>query len=82
MIKNIQLKKMNEKDWDAVSKIYKEGIETEIPSWESWNKNHVKVCRLVAKDKDNIVGWVALSGVSSRCVYGGVVEVSFNKRII
>ena len=41
MIKNIQLKKMNKKDWDAVSKIYKEDIETEIPFWESWNKNHV-----------------------------------------
>jgi phosphinothricin acetyltransferase len=83
MIKNIELKKMNEKDWDSVSKIYKEGIATnlatfekEIPSWESWDKNHLKVCRLVAKNKNSIVGWAALSDVSSRCVYGGVAEVS------
>jgi len=41
--------------WTEVSNIYKDGIdtgmatfETEIPSWESWDKNHIESCRLVA----------------------------------
>jgi phosphinothricin acetyltransferase len=69
--------------WPEVSEIYREGIETgmatfekEMPSWENWNNNHIKACRMVAKIDDIIVGWVALSHVSSRCVYGGVAEVS------
>ena len=69
--------------WTEVSNIYKDGIdtgmatfETEIPSWESWDKNHIKSCRLVAINENRIVGWAALSPVSSRCVYGGVAEVS------
>ena len=33
-------------------------------------------CRPVARLKDNIVGWAALSAVSSRCAYAGVAEVS------
>ncbi len=33
-------------------------------------------CRLVASLENRIVGWAALSPVSSRCVYGGVAEVS------
>jgi len=69
--------------WTEVSNIYKDGIdtgmatfETEIPSWESWDKNHIRSCRLVAINENRIVGWAALSPVSSRCVYGGVAEVS------
>ena len=69
--------------WTEASNIYKDGIdsgiatfETEIPSWESWDKNHIKSCRLVAINENRIVGWAALSPVSSRCVYGGVAEVS------
>lgn len=70
-------------DWKAVSRIYEEGIATgmatfekEIPSWEEWDANHLKSCRIIAKIDDEVVGWAALSPVSSRCVYGGVAEVS------
>ena len=31
---------------------------------------------MVAKQDGQVVGWAALSPVSSRCVYGGVAEVS------
>ena len=31
---------------------------------------------MVVEDEDGICGWVALSPVSSRCVYAGVCEVS------
>ncbi len=74
---------MKKSDWPAVSQIYREGIETEmatfeqdIPEWKFWDQHHVKSCRLVAKKGEKVVGWAALSAVSSRCVYGGVAEVS------
>ena len=70
-------------DWDRVKAIYQEGIatgnatvETEAPPWEQWNSNHRTDCRLVAKDGGRVVGWAALSPVSSRSAYSGVAEVS------
>ncbi len=74
---------MKKQDWEGVSKIYLEGIntgkatfQTEIPTWENWNSSHTKSCRLVAHLGTKILGWAALSPTSSRCVYSGVVEVS------
>ncbi|WP_412734156.1 N-acetyltransferase family protein [Halalkalibacterium halodurans] len=74
---------MTDNDWPEVERIYREGIETgnatfetEAPSWEKWDAGHVKSCRFVEKIKEKVVGWVALSPVSSRCVYQGVAEVS------
>jgi phosphinothricin acetyltransferase len=71
------------KDWPTVRRIYGEGIatgnatfETSLPEWEEWDSSHLSSCRLVAKLSDEVVGWAALSRVSSRCVYGGVAEVS------
>ena len=79
----MQIRAMTPSDWKDVSRIYAEGIATgyatfekEVPSWEDWDKNHLKECRLVAVEKDRLLGWAALSPVSSRCVYGGVAEVS------
>jgi len=74
---------MNVADWPLVAQVYKEGIETgiatfeqDIPGWEQWDQNHIKSCRLVARYDGQVLGWAALSPVSSRCVYGGVAEVS------
>lgn len=74
---------MSAENWSAVAEIYKEGIETgmatfetAVPSWDEWNRAHVPTCRLLAKNGENTLGWAALSPVSSRCVYGGVAEVS------
>lgn len=74
---------MKASDWAQVAEIYTEGIMTKIatfqsaaPSWEEWNKGHCESCRLVARTGDTILGWAALSPVSSRCVYAGVAEVS------
>lgn len=80
----IILREMQKEDWDSVAKIYDEGIKTRkatfqdtIPSYEDWDKGHMKICRIVAVNEDDIVmGWVALSPTSSRCVYRGVAEVS------
>jgi phosphinothricin acetyltransferase len=77
------IRKMSATDWNSVADIYKEGIatgvatfETTVPDFESWDKAHMTSCRFVAEDYNTILGWVALSPVSSRCVYGGVAEVS------
>jgi len=79
----LQINNMIKDDWSRVSKIYKEGIETglatfetEIPSWSTWSTAHLKTCKFVAKLDNIVVGWAALSPVSDRCVYGGVAEVS------
>ncbi|MGH9494836.1 MAG: GNAT family N-acetyltransferase [Candidatus Sulfotelmatobacter sp.] len=76
--------------WPAVREIYGEGIatgnatfETELPGWSRWDSGHLQQCRLVAVQKSigqpdvpAVVGWAALSPVSTRLVYAGVAEVS------
>jgi L-amino acid N-acyltransferase YncA len=69
--------------WRAVRSIYLEGIETgnatfekSAPDWEQWSKTHLPAGRFVAIAGSQVVGWTALSAVSSRCVYAGVAEVS------
>jgi L-amino acid N-acyltransferase YncA len=70
-------------DWPAVRSIFEEGIatgqatfEAEAPSWEAWDGAHLREPRLVADEDGAVVGWAALSAVSGRCVYRGVVESS------
>ena len=80
---HIMTRPMISEDWEAVASIYAEGIATglatfekQVPTFEVWDKAHLKWCRIVAVDKNIILGWAALSPVSGRCVYGGVAEVS------
>lgn len=70
-------------DWQQVSDIYLAGVKTELatfqsdlPTWEEWDQGHIATCRFVAREGEQILGWVALSSVSSRCVYAGIAEVS------
>lgn len=79
----ISIRALCGEDWPLVSKIYLEGIktgkatfQTDCPTYEDWDKSHIKSCRLVALIDDTVAGWAALSPVSSRCVYNGVAEVS------
>ncbi len=81
--KPISIEQMIERDWPAVRAIYEEGIKTgnatfekSPPEWASWDAGHLRICRLVARSRDGVLGWAALSPVSSRCVYAGVAEVS------
>ncbi|GJM61871.1 N-acetyltransferase family protein [Persicobacter diffluens] len=69
--------------WEEVSRIYQQGMDTgnatfqkTAPKWEEWNASHLEKCRLVGIEEGEVVGWAALSPVSSRCVYAGVTEVS------
>ncbi len=77
------IRRMLKTDWNDVAGIYQSGLNTGIatfqtscPSYEEWDKSHLKECRFVFMQDDAVVGWVALSPVSSRCVYAGVAEVS------
>ena len=77
------LRPLIDTDWEAVSKIYAEGIktgiatfETAIPSWELWNEKYMEHCRIVAELNHKVVGFAVLSQVSKREVYKGVAEVS------
>lgn len=74
---------MKPEDWNAVRRIYEEGIatgnatfETQAPEWSAWDEKHLQSCRLVARKNGEVVGWSALSPVSSRPVYAGVAEES------
>ena len=74
---------MEPEHWLQVKTIYESGIatgiatfETEAPDWGKWDAGHLIVGRLVATINNKVVGWTALSPVSSRCVYEGVAEIS------
>jgi phosphinothricin acetyltransferase len=69
--------------WPDVVRIYQQGMatgnatfETEVPSWETWDADHLAKPRLVARRGGQTLGWAVLSPVSNRCVYRGVAENS------
>jgi L-amino acid N-acyltransferase YncA len=79
----VTIRNFRRADFDAVQRIYRQGIEsgnatfqTAPPEWSAWDAAMLKACRLVAEEEGEVIGWAALSPVSSRCVYAGVAEVS------
>ncbi|MFT4085350.1 MAG: GNAT family N-acetyltransferase [Nocardioides sp.] len=69
--------------WPEVERIYAAGIatghatfESEPPSWEGFDAGKLAGHRLVAVEAGRVLGWAAVSPVSARCVYAGVVEHS------
>ena len=79
----MDFRNIDENNFDDVLAIYKEGIETgiatfetELPDWKKWDSSHLNYGRIIVYDGSTALGWAALSPVSSRCVYGGVAEVS------
>jgi L-amino acid N-acyltransferase YncA len=75
---------MTDEHADQVLDIYRLGIatgqatfETEPPAWDRFTATRLPDHRFVALDPiGRVVGWVAGSPVSDRCVYAGVVEHS------
>jgi phosphinothricin acetyltransferase len=72
-------------DADAVLAIYQAGLdtgqasfETRAPDWAAFDAARLADHRYVARDRatGEVLGWIAVSAVSSRCVYAGVVEHS------
>ena len=81
--RHYMIDQMKPDDWEQVRSIYIEGIrsgnatfETDAPTWEKWDENHLQIARLVMRDEEKVLGWAALSAVSKRAVYRGVVEVT------
>jgi phosphinothricin acetyltransferase len=69
--------------WPQVRSIYLEGIGTgqatfqqDAPEWDQWDQAHLPHSRIVMVKENEVVGWAALTPVSSRTVYRGVAEVS------
>jgi L-amino acid N-acyltransferase YncA len=76
---------MRETDAAEVLAIYQAGLdggnasfETTAPTWQAFDSGKLPLHRHVAVDavSGQVVGWIAVSAVSSRCVYAGVVEHS------
>ena len=75
---------MTPADADAVLAIYQAGMdggnasfEHSAPSWAAFDAGKLAGHRFVAvDDRDRVLGWVAISAVSGRAVYAGVVEHS------
>jgi phosphinothricin acetyltransferase len=70
-------------DWPSVERIYRAGIatghatfETEPPDWPAFDAGKRDDLRFVAEEHGTVSGWIAVSPVSSRAVYSGVVEHS------
>lgn len=79
----ITLTPMRPEHVGAVLDIYAAGIATgtatfqsEVPTCDEFDSGHLPGHRFVALDSDAVLGWVAASPVSERCVYAGVVEHS------
>ena len=78
-----EIGEMRASDWPAVREVYADGIATgqatfeeRPPSWEEWDRGHLRECRLVARRDGRVVAFAALSAVSERVAYRGVAEVS------
>jgi phosphinothricin acetyltransferase len=79
----LTIQRLGREHWPAVAGVFQDGIatgnatfETDVPTWEAWDSSHLPAHRIVALRGGEVVGWAAVSPVSGRCCYGGVVESS------
>jgi L-amino acid N-acyltransferase YncA len=78
------IRPMGRADASQVLAVYQAGLdtglasfETAAPSWEAFDAAKLPGHRFIAADGDGqVLGWVAVSPVSARRVYAGVVEHS------
>lgn len=79
-----EIRSLTATDTDAVLDIYRQGIatghatfENEPPDWAHFDAGKLATPRLVSVDgAGRVTGWAVLSPTSSRCVYGGVAEIT------
>jgi phosphinothricin acetyltransferase len=83
MVTHVDVRPMRPGDADPVLAIYQAGLdsgdasfETAAPPWEAFDSARLPTHRFVCCDRSEILGWVAVSAVSTRLVYAGVVEHS------
>lgn len=80
---SVLIRPMIPEDWPQVRAIFTEGIETgqatfeaAAPEWDQFNATRLPNHRFVAEMAGQVLGWTAVSAVSSRPAYAGVVEHS------
>jgi L-amino acid N-acyltransferase YncA len=80
---SVHIRNMRPDDATAVLAIYQAGLdsglasfETVAPDWTVFDRGKLADHRLVAEVNGAVVGWAAVSAVSARPVYAGVVEHS------
>ena len=80
---DLSLRAMTAGDADAVLAISQAALdggdasfETSAPDWAAFDSGRLPQHRWVAVDGDRLLGWVAVTRVSPRPVYAGVVEHS------
>jgi L-amino acid N-acyltransferase YncA/DNA-binding transcriptional ArsR family regulator len=80
---DVQIRAMNDRDFDAVRRIYAEGIatknatfETTVPSATALKHKWLPDHRWVAIVEGQVAGWAAVFPVSDRTCYSGVGETS------
>ncbi|HDD61087.1 MAG TPA: N-acetyltransferase family protein [Chloroflexi bacterium] len=80
----MKISPMKEEHWIEVKRIYQAGIDTgqatfeDSPpdTWRAWLKKFLNNLSLVYLAEGSVLGWAAVSRVSSRQVYQGVGEIS------
>ena len=81
----VLIRPMRAADAEEVLAVYQAGLdtgqasfETAAPTWEAFDAGKLPLHRFVAvgAGTGQVLGWVAASPVSGRCVYAGVVEHS------
>jgi phosphinothricin acetyltransferase len=79
----VNIRAFKSADWDKVSEIYRQGLETRnatfetvVPDYDTWIKKFHPHLLWVAEVDDRVIGWAGLQPVSIRKVYEGVVEVT------
>lgn len=77
------IRPLADRDWDAVRRIYAQGIETRNATFETQvapaqdlDRRWITGQRWVADDEGRVLGWAAMTAVSSRACYRGVAETS------
>lgn len=82
-MQDVTIRSMTAADADRVIAIYKQGIDSgkatfriDCPTWEEWDREYKKECRYVAVVNGAIAGFAAVSPVSDKLHYRGVVEVT------
>ena len=77
------IREMRTSDWDDMMEIYGQSLRkgdvtfrTDVPSYEEWDKGHIKECRYVCELEGKVVGYTMIAPTSGRDSYSGVVELS------
>ena len=78
----ITIRPMEPEDWDAVSRIYLEGIATEhatfqttCPPYAAWDASHTKDCRLVLLVDDVITTGATVTACTQALLAAGAESV-------